>query len=65
MEGIPVVYERKTCRGVAEMQLYMCGRCHAFVTGFLDASRAYPPRYCPNCGSRIEAFTKSKERIER
>ena len=40
-------------RGMASMQLFMCGSCGAFITGYLDATDKYAPRYCPNCGKRL------------
>lgn len=35
------------------MQLYMCGRCGAMITGYSDATTFYAPRFCPNCGARV------------
>lgn len=43
----------KTARGTADMQLYMCGHCGAFITGYLDATDKYAPKYCANCGKRL------------
>ena len=44
---------RKTARGVVNMQLYMCSGCGAFITGYLDATTEFAPRYCPNCGRKL------------
>lgn len=43
----------KPARGIVDMQLFMCGYCGAFITGFLDATDKYAPKYCPNCGKRL------------
>ena len=43
----------KVLRGVATMQLYMCGRCGAMVAGYSDATTLHAPRSCPHCGARI------------
>lgn len=44
----------KLARGLAQMQLYMCGKCGAFITGYLDATDKFPPRYCANCGAYLK-----------
>lgn len=45
-------FSLKVLRGVATMQLYMCGRCGAMVAGYSDATTFYAPRFCPSCGAR-------------
>lgn len=46
-------FSLKVLRGVATMQLYMCGRCGAMISGYSDANTLYAPRFCPNCGARV------------
>lgn len=46
-------FSLEVLRGVATMQLYMCGRCNAMIAGYSDATTFYAPRFCPNCGARV------------
>lgn len=46
-------FSLEVLRGVATMQLYMCGRCSAMIAGYSDATTFYAPRFCPNCGARV------------
>lgn len=46
-------FSLKVLRGVALMQLYMCGRCGAMIAGYSDATTLYAPRFCPCCGARV------------
>ena len=46
-------YSLKVLPELAVMQLYMCGRCGAMISGYSDATTLYAPRFCPNCGARV------------
>lgn len=46
-------YSLKVLPELAVMQLYMCGRCGAMISGYSDANTLYAPRFCPNCGARV------------
>lgn len=46
-------FSLEVLRGVATMQLYMCGRCGAMISGYSDANTHYAPRFCPCCGARV------------
>ena len=52
--GAQTIAKRKIARGQASMQLYVCSKCSAFVTGYLDATDKHAPRYCPSCGARFK-----------
>lgn len=44
---------RKVGRGIVAMQVYICSGCDAFITGYLDTTSRYAPKYCPNCGVKL------------
>lgn len=52
--GAQATAKRKIARGAATMQLYICNRCGASVTGYLDATDKHAPRYCPSCGAKFK-----------
>lgn len=46
-------YSLKVLPELAVMQLYMCGRCGAMISGYSDTTTFYAPRFCPNCGASV------------